>query len=74
MKVAELMLKFKFSKNVRLTFNGLTVFTFSFIDGLVQLPITQPDLLCEPSQMCSDLYLLFSPVFLSSQSPSSSEA
>lgn len=72
MKVAELILKLKFSKrkNLQVTLNGLTFLILSFIDDLVQLPITQSVLLLGPSQMCSDLYAPFSPVFLSSQSPS----
>lgn len=76
MKVAELILKLKFAKrkNLRVTLNGLTFLILSFIDDLVQLPITQSVLLFGPSQMCSDLYAPFSPVFLSSQSPSRSQA
>lgn len=74
-KVAELILELTFSKrkNVHLIFNGLTFLILSFIDGLVQLPITQFVLLFAPSQICSDLYVPFSPVFLSSHSPSSLE-
>lgn len=69
-----LKLKFSKRKNVHLTFDGLTFLILSFIDGLVQLPITQSVLLFDGSQICSDPYALFSPVFLSSQSPSSAEA
>lgn len=76
MKVAELILKLKFAKrkNLRVTLNGLTFLILSFIDDLVQLPIAQSVLLFGPPQMCSDLYAPFSPAFLSSQSPSRSQA
>lgn len=76
MKSSKMNPKIYIFKNNRslLTFNGLTLLILSFIEGLVQLPITYSVLIFDPSPIFSDLKVPSPPVLLSSQRFLSSEA